>query len=332
MHSHATGPHETQTGFSPPRSGKHALIVRLPNWVGEAVLTLPTLALLQRAGYELHLVGKPWAGELFAGYDWRVHSRPSGTGAAVAQLRGIVKQLSAADSSFGRRINSLLFTNSFASALEARLAGLRAVGYASEARGFLLAQAVERVSLPHAAEDYWRIGAVLLSGGAPEHYSFSELISAPSQIGEERSLLRARQISGRYAVLCPYSGTDDAEGKKRWPGFTELARRLGENGIAIVLCPGPGEEAAAQRDYPGAAILTSISLGVYGALMRDAWCTVANDTGPGHLAAATGAKVVSVFGPESTERWAPVGPQAALVRYASRWPTVEEVVARLPGI
>jgi lipopolysaccharide heptosyltransferase II len=332
MHSDATRPGEDQSSSRPARSPKGALIVRLPNWVGEAVLTLPTLVLLERAGYELHLVGKPWAAELFAGYDWRVHSRPSGTGAAIAQLRGIAKQLSAADSSFRLRTNSLLFTNSFASSLEARLAGLRAVGYACEARGFLLAQAVERANLPHAAEDYWRIGAALLSGGAPEHFILSELISAPSQIEDARLLLRARQISGRYAVLCPYSGADDAEGKKRWPGFPELARRLAEKGIAIVLCPGPGEEAAAQRDYPGAAILTSVSLGVYGALMRDAWCTIANDTGPGHLAAATGTKVVSVFGPESTERWAPVGPQAVLVRYASRWPTVGEVMARLPAI
>lgn len=299
------------------------------------MLTLPALVLLQSAGYALHSVGKPWAGEMFAGYDWPVHLRPVGTGAAIAQLRRIKKKLSAADPSFGRRINSLLFTNSFGSALEARMAGLLAVGYESEARGLLLAQSVKRVSLPHAADDYWRISAALLGGvdgGVPEHFVFSKLIPAAAQVAEAQSLLRARHVGARYAVLCPYSGADDAAAKKRWPGFPELARRLAEKGIAIVLCPGPGEEAAAQRDYPGAAILASISLGVYAALMRDPWCTIANDTGPGHLAAATGAKVVSVFGPESTERWAPVGPQAALVRYASRWPTIEEVIARLPAI
>jgi heptosyltransferase-2 len=332
MHSDATRLVEPQTTFRPPRSPKGALIVRLPNWVGEAVLTLPTLALLERAGYELHLVGKPWAGELFAAYDWPAHSRPSGTGAAIAQLRRIKEQLSAADPAFGRRINSLLFTNSFASALEARWAGLRAVGYAGEARRILLAEAVTRVSLPQAADDYWRIGASLLGGDVPEHFVFSKLIPAAPQVEQARALLHERQISAGYAVLCPFSGADDVAGKKRWPGFPELTRRLGEKGIAIVLCPGAGEEAAAKRDYPGAAIPTAVSLGVYAALMRDSWCTVANDTGPGHLAAATGAKVVSVFGPESTERWAPVGPQATLVRNASRWPTVEEVMARLPAI
>jgi heptosyltransferase II len=332
MHSDATRPGEAQTSFRPPRSPKGALIVRLPNWVGEAVLTLPTLVCLQRAGYQLHLVGKPWAGELFAGYDWPLHSRPSETGAAIAQLRSIKKKLLAADSSFNRRINLLLFTNSFGSALEARLAGLRAVGYAAEARGFLLTQAVEPVSLPHAADDYWRIGAALVGDDTPEQFVFSRLILSAPQVEQAQSLLGVRQIGAGYAVLCPFSGADDTAGKKRWYGFRELARRLAEKGIAIVLCPGPGEEAAAQRDYPGATTLTSVSLGVYAALMRDAWCAIANDTGPGHLAAATGAKVVSVFGPESTERWAPVGPQAALVRYASRWPTVEEVMARLPAI
>lgn len=43
-----------------PRS-QGPLIVRLCNWVGEAVLSLPTLAMLEQQGYELHLIGKRWA-------------------------------------------------------------------------------------------------------------------------------------------------------------------------------------------------------------------------------------------------------------------------------
>ena len=37
------------------------LIVRLRNWVGDVILGVPALQLLQSQGYELHLVGKGWA-------------------------------------------------------------------------------------------------------------------------------------------------------------------------------------------------------------------------------------------------------------------------------
>jgi heptosyltransferase-2 len=330
MDAAATHDVEGQSKTSSVPNAKRALIVRLPNWVGEAVLCLPTLALLQDEGYRLHLVGKPWASDLFAGHDWPVHTRPTRISAAIAQLWRLRRQLSAADASFGLEIDTVLFTNSFSSALEARLAGLHALGYASEARGLLLTRAVSRVRQRHAADDYWRIGAALVATDAAQHRAHSNLTPSQAQIEQARSLLHTRQIGANYAVLCAFSGPSDLKGRKRWPAFPELARQLDAQGLTVILCPGPGEEAEARRNYPAAAIFPSISLGVYAALMQGAWCTIANDTGPGHLAAATGGTLVSVFGPESTDRWAPVGPQATLIHCASRWPALEEVIARLP--
>ena len=37
-----------------------ALIVRLPNWVGDVIMSLPALDRLQAAGFTLKLVGKRW--------------------------------------------------------------------------------------------------------------------------------------------------------------------------------------------------------------------------------------------------------------------------------
>jgi heptosyltransferase-2 len=295
------------------------------------VLCLPTLALLQQVGYHLHLVGKPWASDLFAGHDWPVHPRPARMSAAIAQLWRLKRQLSAADTSFGQRINTVLFTKSHSSALEARLAGLLAVGYASELRWHLLGLAVSRARNLRAADDYWRIGAALVASDAPRHRVHLNLTPSQAQIEQARSLLRERQIGAEYAVLCAFSGASDLNGKKRWPAFPELARQLNAQGITVILCPGPGEEDEARRYYPAAEIFPSISLGVYAALMRGAWCTIANDTGPGHLAAATGGTLVSVFGPQSTDRWAPVGPRAMLIRRAAGWPALDEVMERLPA-
>jgi heptosyltransferase-2 len=306
------------------------LIVRLPNWVGEATLTLPTLSRLHEAGFQLHLFGKPWAADLFAGHHWGIHTRADSVGRAVAQLVALRERLSAMDPDFERRINMLLFPKSHSSALEARLAGLRAVGYACDWRSYLLRRRVRYEPREHAVDAYWRLGACLTTPAPTPHCAHARLNLSPAQNAEARRLIHASKISGPYAVLCPFSGSGDGDGQKRWPGFPEFSECLASRGIKPIVCPGRHEVDQARAWYPTAAILTDVSLGVYAALMRDSWCTIANDTGPGHLAAAAGATLVSVLGPSFIERWTPRGPEVTCVRYASRWPTLDEVFGALP--
>jgi heptosyltransferase-2 len=311
-------------------AGSKPIIIRLPNWVGDTVQCLATLELLQQAGYRLHLIGKPWVRDLFAAYDWRTYSRPAKSTAAIAQLWRLRRQLKAEDASFARRINMVLLTDSHRSAMEAGLAGLRALGYARNVRSYYLRRRLRRVRDSNALAGYWRLGAALLDNAAPSPQHINLALSRP-QVDAARALLRSSQIRAGYAVLCPFSGKGQESGRKRWPAFPELAHTLNEQGIPVVLCPGPGEEDEARRDYPAANTLTSVPLGVYAALMRGAWCTIANDTGPGHIAAAAGANLVSVVGPHYSPRWAPLGPRVAIAGHAARWPGLEEVMARLPA-
>jgi len=318
-------------GPQPQRPG--TLIVRLRNWVGEVVLGLPTLVQLADAGYQPHLIGKPWAADLLAGYGWPVLTRPAGTRAAVAQLAALKQRLTAADPSFPRRINTLLLTTSFSSALEAWLAGLRACGTTDEGRGPLLTQAVRLQAGLHAAEGYWRVGAALTGAGVPP--VVTPLRLSPEHQAIARALLDGQRPGAGYAVLCPFSGAGDTAGRRRWPGFAALVSWLRSHGIHAVICnAGASEAAHARRDYPDAVIPGPMPLGAYAALMRSAWCTIANDTGPGHLAASAGARLISIYGPESfrTTWMPPVGPAVTLLQNATRWPTFDEVIARLPPL
>jgi len=129
-----------------------------------------------------------------------------------------------------------------------------------------------------------------------------------------------------FVVLCPFSGADDREARKVWPGFAALGERLAARGVATVVCPGPGEDARAAAVLPGAIRLSALDLGAYGALMARAQAVVANDTGPGHLAAAVGARLVAVYGPRSVEAWRPLGPRVTLL-HEPGWATVERVLA-----
>ena len=157
--------------MSGPPSPVEPLIVRLPNWVGDVVMALPALARLQAAGYRPRLVGKRWAGPLLAGQFDPPAVLPSGTAARVRLLR----RLRAAPPPItGRRgrIDTLLLTNSFSSALEARLAGLHPLGYRQDGRGWLLARAIPPPAGIHPAgihesERFDRLAQALIAANGP---------------------------------------------------------------------------------------------------------------------------------------------------------------------
>jgi heptosyltransferase II len=308
------------------------LIVRLCNWVGEAVLSLPTLQMLSDQGHELHLIGKRWAGSLFEGHGWTVHVRPGKRGDAIHQLRELRRSLSARCPDFGAQPNYLLFTSSFSSALEGRLAGLRPIGYQRDGRSLLLAHRVPYKPGLHAADDYWRIGT---------HFAHIDRVRprdlglhpSPAQSGRAQALLAQHQLQpAQTVILCPFSGADDTTGKKQWPGFPDLAQALHARGLKLVLCPGPGEEAAARAGYPMATRLEGVDLGTYAALAAAVRCTVSNDTGPGHLAAAAGGHLVSVLGPDGADMWLPQGEHVTLARPPQGWPTLEQVLSAIPEV
>jgi heptosyltransferase-2 len=121
------------------------------------------------------------------------------------------------------------------------------------------------------------------------------------------------------------SGADDKDRRKVWPGFAELGRVLHARSVPLVVCPGPGEERLTAAVLPHALQLPGIDLGVYAALLQRALCVVANDTGPGHLAAAVGARCLSIYGPQSVAAWSPLGRRVELLRLPSAWPDVISV-------
>jgi heptosyltransferase II len=66
---------------------------------------------------------------------------------------------------------------------------------------------------------------------------------------------------------------------------------------------------------------------VYAALMQQAGLMLSNDTGPGHMAAAVGAPLVSVMGPSDPRLWHPWGDTATVLGGNGRWPDADAVLA-----
>lgn len=303
------------------------LIVRLRHWIGDAVLGVPALRLLESAGHELVLVGKPWAGALLAGEGWKVEKLAGGTRERIAQLRALRRAARERDPGFDRRLNAVVFPFSFGSALEARLAGLRAMGYAYEGRSLLLSRALPLPRGVHELQSYWHLASAFTGTSAPPPPAIG-LKVAPAAREKARARQQALGLErGRFVVLCPFAGGTYDGADKRWPDFVAFAAEAARAwGLPLVLCPGPGEAEGVREAYPAALVAEGVALDEYAALLQDAALMVSNDTGPGHLAAAVGAPLLSVLGPTDPAQWGPWGPSATLVQRRPGWPAVREVL------
>ena len=309
---------------------RRPLIVRLRNWVGDVTLAVPTLQRLAEAGHELQLIGKPWAGELLAGQGWPVHRLPATLRERIALLRRL-KAPAGAGPSRARAIDALCLPDSFSSALEVRLAGLRALGHAHEGRSLLLGRALPLPRSLHALQVYWQMADALLGQPAELPATIGLRVSARHRL-QAQALREAHGLAGAI-LICPFAGGTWSQQDKTWPGFADyVAHGLPRHGRRIAVCPGPGAELAIAREhFPGATLLPDVDLGTYAALLQDAALMVANDTGPGHMAAAVGTPLVSVLGPSDPALWRAWGPAVQLVQGRTGWPeaiAVDPAVAR----
>jgi ADP-heptose:LPS heptosyltransferase len=308
-----------------PQPRRRPLIVRLRNWVGDTTLGVPLLQRLDDAGYALQLVGKGWARDLLGGHGWPVHVQPGGLRERVALLRRLKADALLSDDTFRSRINAVCLPYSFSSALDMRLAGLRALGHAHEGRSPLLSRAVPRPQGLHELEVYWDLGNRLLD----------QLLPRPAQIGlrlsitqeqEADALLQANAIRPGFIVICPFAGGTWAKQDKTWPAFAQFANAvLPGFSRDIVICPGPGEEVMSRAHFACAVTLPNVGLGAYAALLKRAAVMVANDTGPGHIAAAVGTPLVSVLGPSDPTQWRAWGSNVRLLQGPEGWPAVAAV-------
>jgi heptosyltransferase II len=302
------------------------LIIRLRNWIGDVILGLPALQLLEQHGYHLHLVGKPWAASLLQGHGWPVEARPKRFIERVRQLHELKAYYLAKDPQFSTRENAVVFPTSFSAALDMRCAGLKAVGYSQEARGLLLKRSEPITYGGHALMSYWELACRFLQ----VHFAPPSSINFKvDPLHSEQAVQKLKQlgVAEPFVVICPFAGGTFEKMGKTWPAFPELTRQLLKLGLPVVVCPGPGEERTLVEHYPQVVSIAGLSLGHYAGILKKAALVISNDTGPGHLAAAVGTPLISVLGPTKPEQWAPWGNQVHVIRKWPLWPDAAEVMS-----
>ncbi|QYK47995.1 MAG: glycosyltransferase family 9 protein [Phycisphaeraceae bacterium] len=298
------------------------LLVVCPSWVGDAVMATPSLRMIRRSmpGIFIGLLCKPGIDEVLAGLDTHdeIH---------VARSSGVMGPKFIAAKVRPRRYDTaLLLTNSFSTALIARIAGIpRRIGYDRDARGMLL---TDRLHAPKRPDGSWapipaclyyhRAACALLGidGHDAEYLPADaqlELAVTPEQHQAAEEILASAGVEpgGRVALLNP-GGNNPA---KRWPPdrFARVAERLIEqHGMRVLVNGAPGERDVIStvindvreplRDRCAALCDMGVNLGSLKGIVRRSSIMVTNDTGPRHIAGAFGVKLVTLFGP-TDHRW-----------------------------
>lgn len=141
--------------------------------------------------------------------------------------------------------------------------------------------------------------------------------------GTEQTFARQR-LSGlpgsRWLALAPGARWEP----KRWPAhrFAELATRLQAQSDAVILLGDETDRAAcrtiaAELPLPHVNLAGETGLLEAAAVLQRMRLFIGNDSGIGHLAAASGCPTVTVFGPGDPLRYHPWHPRARWVRSAT---------------
>lgn len=289
-------------GRAPERPRR--IVVRLPTWLGDVLMTTPALRALREANpqAELALEGPPaFEGLLRGGPGFDAYLPDAGR---RTPLRERVQRLRA-----GRFDWAVLLADSARAALGPWLAGIpRRVGYARDPlRRALLTHPLappragaRRLPVPM-VQRYLQIAAAV---GCPACGTALSLAVAPAAVARLEERLAARGLGGaRLATVTPGASFGAS---KLWPpsAFAEACDAFSERlGLTPVLAPAPAEvplarSVAASMRRP-AVVLDEppTSLEELAALVARSALLLTNDTGPRQLAVALGTPAVVVMGP-----------------------------------
>ncbi|MBI4349786.1 MAG: hypothetical protein HY553_23315 [Elusimicrobia bacterium] len=287
------------------RAPKRVLVLQTA-FLGDATLTIP-LARGVKAAFpdcRLTLVTRPDCAELFRASPW-VDETWTDDKRAWGSFKALVRRLQA-----GAFDLALVPHRSLRSALAVRLAGVpERVGFSTSVGGRLFTRTIPFTWGMH---DLERNLSLLLP--------LAPALDAKGAAGEPVYLEPAPEARAKVAARLADAGIREGDrliglhpgsvwATKRWPWerFAELARRLrDEEGARLVLVGGPGDrdlcrqvaEAAGEGvlDWAGATSLAELI-----ALMPRLALLATNDSGPMHIATASGVPTLAFFGPTTRE-------------------------------
>ena len=298
--------------------------MRVPNWLGDAVLSTPALEVLKNNYAHAHLtvLARETVKEVFQANPavGEIITIPVGRGYRQAGKRLRGKEFD----------SGILFTNSFSSALIFYLAGIpRRIGYATDGRSLLLTGRMRRrpdFRKEHQVNYYLHLAEEASDGSGPRQIASAgqkPLIWNVTGVEDERAegLLRNAGVSVRHGLIGINPGATYGRAKRWFPDrFADLGDRISERyGVRIIIFGSSEDRAVADsvvslmRTKP-VNLAGQTNLRELAALLRRCALFITNDTGTMHVAAAVRIPTVAIFGSTEPVRTGPWGEGHIIVR------------------
>jgi len=284
--------------------------VRATNWIGDAVMSLPTLRAIREIfpKARISILAKPWVADVYAR-----ESAIDGVIPYAGTRREIAARLRAQ-----RFDAAILLQNAFDAALVTWMAGIPVrIGYNRDRRGLLLTHAIpvpEPGEIPRHERFYYL--ELLRRARLMERFPVCNAIrldGLDAARADGAAFLARLGIAGPVIGVSPGAAFGSA---KRWPAdrFAQVAREfpralLFGSKAERELCDGIA------ANVPGAVNLAGqTTLREFIDLASVCRLFLTNDSGAMHLASAAGVPTVTVFGATDDTTTGPTGPLARVVR------------------
>jgi heptosyltransferase-2 len=290
------------------------LVIRAPNWLGDAVMALPAMSALRAAfpDASIAIAAIPSIAPLFA----------EDTNAKQNELLTIDDPRREAKALAAKTFDAaVLLPNSFRSAWVARGARIpQRWGFAGNLRGWMLTKAVARPrERVHQSEWYLRLVRAL---GYEAPASLPRVVVMPATARRAEALLQKFGVEPGAPLIGVAPGAAYGHAK-RWPPqrVADLLRKLmAARGARCVLVGAAGDSDTGREielQLPNEPRVINLigrtDLRLFAGVLAACHAFVANDSGAMHLAAAVGLPVTAIFGPTDERVTAPLGNHDVLI-------------------
>lgn len=293
------------------------LIIRAPNWVGDAVMAMPAVdnARQMTGADHIAIMARGATAPLFGSHpdvDRVVviddkKSRIRGP----QQAAGLIK-----DDHYDVGV---LLPPSFSSAMIFKLAGVTGrIGFAGEGRSLLLTRAVKMPDDPrHRVRQYLYLMEKLTGRKASFRNPRVYLSHEDIQRGEDVLKKRGLTFDDAYVLVSPQAVAES----RRWgvDNYGMLAKQLAEDVGCKVMLLGTGADAEAGetvRNHAPSSIVNlcgQTDLMAAAAILSFARLFVGNDSGLAHLAASVRCPVVVLSGPDAPAETSPLADKKKVI-------------------
>ncbi len=300
----------------------HHILIRSANWVGDAIMTTPTIRAIHKnfPHATITILAKPWVAPIF-------HHNPYIDDIMLYDAEGRHRKWLGKvrlSKDLHRRACDLaiLMQNAFEAALLAYLARIpNRLGFNTDGRGLLLTHSIRLdPSLKQGHQIDYYLG--ILKGASLKHDGGGlTLVVTQEEQNNAQDILRSHGIGGQECLIGINPGATYGTAKRWFPQrYADLCIRLRKSwGARILIFGGPSEEALGQEI---SEMIGKGSLNLSGktnlreamALIQKCHLFITNDSGLMHVAAAFDIPQIAIIGPTNHVATGPSNPRSHIVR------------------